>query len=401
MGKNTTNCGNSVFGQLIKFIDRKDIQSCVEKHKSDRYCKRFTTFEHLISMLYCVTAPCYSLRAVCSGMQGFKEKLKHLGIKSKIAKSTLGDANKRRDAEVFGSMYSKLIQQYKEVLSDSKLKIHNYNVKIIDSTTISLFKDILKATGRIPKDGKHKGGIKAHTMMEAGIPLPQFVKYTSAATNDIEGAKAFTFTQGDLVIYDKGYNDYETFERYTLEGIKFVTRLKENAKYNSVEEIELSDKTSDAVMKEEIIELEVKHHDRKPTKLKLRLIHFWDAKHACYYKFVTNLLEVKTDTVTGLYKQRWQIETLFKRLKQNFQIQYFVGDNINAIQIQIWCALIANLIFTIISKQLKRKWDYSNIVSLCRLHLSNYFDIFGHLEKPDASIHFYDPVPIVQTLLFK
>ncbi len=391
MSKNTNSSGNSVFGQLLNFISRPLVEKAVKVHQSDRYCKKFSTYEHLVAMLYGVTAQCCALREVSSGIQAFENRLHHLGMKCAVPKSTLADANKRRDSVVFEKIHELLLNKYASVLSDSQADKILQRVKIIDSSTMSLFKEILKAAGRQPINGKRKGGIKAHAMMPLTMALPKMIWYTAAAVSDHSFLEHCPLQKGDIAVFDKGYNDYQAFEQFTLKGIGFVTRLKDNALYRSVEELPLPSSTSDAVMKDEIIIIEVKHENNTVTTLTLRLVHYWDATHKRYFQFLTNLFDFDADKIALLYKKRWQIELLFKKLKQNFQIKYFLGDNVNAIEIQLWAALIANLLFTLIQKQLKRKWAFSNLVAIVRLHLVSYFNLFAHLEYPDKKIVFYKP----------
>ncbi|HOL74396.1 MAG TPA: transposase, partial [Bacteroidales bacterium] len=162
----------------------------------------------------------------------------------------------------------------------------------------------------------------------------------------------------------------------------FVTRLKDNAVYDTVLDKEIDENIHSGVLEDKIIELEVKEQNQN-SKIKLRKIVFYDRKLKRRFEFLTNLFEMRADLVSAIYKLRWQIETLFKQLKQNFPLKYFLGDNENAIKIQIYCALIANLLMTVIQKQLKRKWAFSNLVSFCRIHLFNYIHLMQFLEMPN------------------
>ena len=157
--------GQSVFGQLISLIDSNIISKSAQVFQADRYVKRFKTKDHLISMLFCSFAKCTSLREVSGAMLGLSGKTKHFQLEHIPKRSTLGDANQRRDADVFGFIYNQLFKKYGHVISDSRIKdIIDKQIEIFDSTTISLFKDILKCVGRKPQSGKRKGGIKVHTI---------------------------------------------------------------------------------------------------------------------------------------------------------------------------------------------------------------------------------------------
>ena len=383
--------GTSVFGQLISLIDNNFISSSTKEFKSDRYVKKFTTKDHLISMLFSSFAKCTSLREVSGAMLGLSGKTKHFQLNHIPRKSTLGDANKRRDVDVFGKIYQKLLVKYNHVFSDSRVKdVINKQIEIFDSTTISLFKDILKCVGRHAENGKKKGGIKVHTVINVDECVPKFIWFTEAAKHDHILLHKLKMDANTIYVFDKGYNDYKAFRLFCENKTGFVTRIKDNAVYDSIEEKDIEDHIHSGVLQDEIIEITVKDKD-KTSKLKLRKIRFYDRVLKREFEFLTNLFEMRPDLVAAIYKLRWQIELLFKQLKQNFPLKYFLGDNENAIKIQIYCALIANLLMTVIQKKLKRSWAFSNLVSFCKIHLFNYIHLLQFLENPDKDWQQQEP----------
>ena len=383
MSKNIHFFGQSVFGQLISLIDTNIISNASKTCLSDRYVKKFKTKDHLISMLFCSFAKCTSLREVSGAMLGLSGKTKHFQLDHIPKKSTLGDANQRRDADVFGIIYNKLFLKYGHYISDSRIKdVIRKQIEIFDSTTISLFKDILKCVGRKPKNGKRKGGIKVHTVINADETVPKLVWFTHSATHDHVLLSKLKMDSNIIYVFDKGYNDYKAFRRFCENETGFVTRIKDNAVYNSVCQNEIEEHIHSGVLEDEIIELTVKEAD-STSKLQLRKIQFYDRELKREFEFLTNLFDMRADLVAAIYKIRWQIELLFKQLKQNFPLKYFLGDNENAIKIQIYCALIANLLMTVIQKILKRSWAFSNLVSFCKIHLFNYIHLINFLENPD------------------
>ena len=383
MSKTTYFFGQSVFGQLISLIDTSIISNSVKVFNSDRYVKKFKTKDHLISMLFCSFAKCTSLREVSGAMLGLSGKTKHFQLDHIPKKSTLGDANQQRDSEVFGKIYNKLFIKYGSVISDSRIKdIINKQIEIFDSTTISLFKDVLKCVGRKPADGKRKGGVKVHTVINVDEAVPKFVWFTNAATNDHILLNKLKLDSNTIYVFDKGYNDYKAFRKFSKSETGFVTRIKDNAVYEIVSQNEIKELIHSGVLEDNIIEVTVKE-DSIESKLKLRKIRFYDRELKREFEFLTNLFEMRADLVAAIYKLRWQIELLFKQLKQNFPLKYFIGDNENAIKIQIYCALIANLLMTVIQKRLKRQWAFSNLVSFCKIHLFNYIHLINFLENPD------------------
>jgi hypothetical protein len=327
---------------------------------------------------------CTSLREVTQGIAAYGDKLNHLGVTYTPPRSTLSEANARRDEGFFGELYNKLYKRYKTGLADSQT--HNELLKrifIIDSTTISLFKAIMKCVGRKPADGKSKGGIKVHTMINAYEEVPQLIHFSDAATHDSTFLSKIKLQPHQIAVFDKAYVDYQLYEEWTNAGICFVTRLKDNAVYEHLQEIEIDTICSDGYIKDEKIQITVKHTGGPESLLTLRRIAYYDAQKDKVLQFLTNIKEenMNTEQIGQLYKMRWQIELLFKQLKQNFPLKYFLGDNENAIKIQIWCTLIVNLLFTIVKKSLRKKISFSNLVSFARQHLFSYNKLSDLIEK--------------------
>ncbi|MCB5294993.1 MAG: IS4 family transposase [Candidatus Izemoplasmatales bacterium] len=258
-------------------------------------------------------------------------------------------------------------------------------IEIIDSTTISLFQEILKCVGRNPQNGRRKGGIKVHTIMNVDEAVPKMIWFTPATTHDHILLSKLKMDANTIYVFDKVYNDYKAFHMFCENQTGFVTRLKDNAVYESVENLSIEEHIHSGVLEDEIITITVKDKEGQ-SKLKLRRVKFYDRELKRVFEFLTNLFEMRADLIGVIYKLRWQIE-LFKQLKQDFLLKYFLGDNENAIKIQIYCALIANLLMTVIQKSLKRSWAFSNLVSFCKIHLFNYIHLIRFLENPDKDWH--------------
>jgi len=189
-----------------------------------------------------------------------------------------------------------------------------------------------------------------HTMINALEDVPCLIRFSSAATHDHTFLKELNLEKDSFVVFDKAYNDYLQYLEWTLNDIYFVTRQKDNAVYQSIKEFDLADKTSDRVLKAEFILIE-----KGDKSIQIRRVAYWDATKEKVYEFITNNTEISPYQVADIYKHRWQIETMFKRLKQNFFLKYFLGDNQNAIEIQIWSVLMIQLIMLVIQRKIKRK----------------------------------------------
>ena len=376
--------GQPIFSQMVGLLDNVQIKTRAQERHSDHYCKRFTTFQHLITMLYGVTSGCNSLRELCSGIVSYGDKIMHCKFNSPPKRSTMSDANKRRSYEVFETIYNDLVKQYLPTLSDSHQQlILDKKVYAIDSTTISLFQPIFECTGRNPITGKRKGGLKSHQKLDLQAGIPVKVYHSNAREHDsLFMHHQDVMNKGEVALFDKAYNNYGLFDRWTKDEIYFVTRLKENAQDKLIKEYELPEATPNEVLRDAQIELTYKEKEEE-KQVKLRLVSYYDTTKEKMYYFLTNLLDQTAEYIALLYKKRWQVELLFKKIKQNFPLQYFYGNNQNAIQVQIWCTLIALLLITLMKKQLTKQWAFSNLISLLQKHLFTYAkftDFFNNVD---------------------
>ena len=388
MSKNTEIkfVGQPIFGQIIKLIDKAAFVSLIKEKKSDYYYKAFKSWDHLVIMLFGILSRCDSMAETCEGLKALGGKLNHLGLQKAPAKSTAGDGLRNRDSSFFEALYYELVNKYKSFLSDSRTYGLTFKeLLIIDSTTIRLFSDILKGVGRNPKnDGKKKGGLKVHMLIDAVQSVAKFVRITEAKVHDKGFLIQIQVPAHSMLVFDKAYNYYRQFAKWTEEKIYFVTRQKSNAICEILETIfdkDLTQPIADQpeVYKEEIIEISYKEN-KEEKKLKLRRIYYRDQKKRNYV-FITNNFDITAEEVALIYKKRWQIELLFKKMKQNFQLHYFYGENENAIRTQVWCTLIAQLLLTVLQKMANVKKAFSTIATLVRIHLISLLDVYQLLRN--------------------
>jgi len=242
MGKNTHFFGQPIFSQLLSFVDKSILSQVKAKHQSDRYYKKFDTWQHLVTMLYCSFSGATSLRELSTGLRAWQNKLVHIGMPSSPKRATISDGNSKRPSGVFKDIYMGLFEKYRHILPDSRLKMEVIKkLFIVDSTVISLFKDILKVAGRPRKDGRSKGGIKAHVMIHAAELMPCLVRFTEGSRHDHTFLKHLNVSEGSYIVMDKGYTDYLQIAQWTDRGIYFITRMKDNAIYEGMGEFDLPD----------------------------------------------------------------------------------------------------------------------------------------------------------------
>lgn len=384
MGKDTHFIGQPIFGQLLSFLNKSQINRASKELGADKYVKKFTSYKHVVVMLFAVFEGYHSIRDTVLGLLSHATKLQHLGLDYIVRCSTLSDANARRPNELFAKVYYDTYGRYKDILSDSSLsKKDIVRLFIMDSTTITLFKEILKGVGRKPENGHRKGGIKAHTIIDSQDNMPCFIRYTEASKHDHVLLKDVDLPENSFICFDKGYVDYEQYEVFTSKTIWYVTRLKDNALYEAKQEFDIPDDAHSGVLKDE--EIELKFGKNKELKHKARRIAFWDDENKRVFEFITNNFDLAAEEIAMIYKKRWQIELLFKQLKQNFPLKYFLGDNENAIIIQIWAAMIANLLLTILRSKIKKQWAFSNMMSIVRYQLMSYINVYAFFEDPEKT----------------
>ena len=389
MGKVTNFSGQPVYNQLLNLLDKQKICEISKKTlKSESYVKKLDGYTHLVIMLYGILKHFDSLRELEIGMQAEAHKLHHLGIEYMVRRSTLAEANKRRPQEFFANVYSYLLSKYGQFLADSRpkrkgkdeIKAKDWErlLYMMDSTTISLFDNILKGVGRHPKSGKKKGGMKVHTVMKYLVGVPMVVQLTSAAKHDHYLLKEVHLPKDSTLAMDRAYIDYAQFQRLTDEGVCYVTKMKKNLKYKVLESVTYVNPNGLVEYQDQKVLFEkgdLKHESRR--------IEIWYRDKKQSVVLLTNNFELTLEDVEEIYKRRWAIESLYKQLKQNFPLHFFYGDSINAIQVQTWVVLIANLLCTIISRKIKRQCAFSQIVTMIRLMLMYYVDFAGFMEDPE------------------
>jgi FOG: Transposase and inactivated derivatives len=386
MSKGTFFTGQPIFNQVLSHIPRGMISNISSNYNSDRYCKRFTTFDHLVTMLYSTFNQCTSLREVTTGLLAWETRIHHLGMRYHPRRSTISDANNRRNEKVFEGIYLGLLKRYGNFLSDSSMKGKKKKLYIFDSTTISLFQEVLKGSGLTSMDGRRKGGIKVHTLIRSDQDIPCMIRFSAGAANDAQFLKEVALPQGSVIVFDKGYPDYNSYNRFTDQRISWVTRLRCKTVFKVIRNCTVNEvQYNQGVISDQ--EIVLGHsHQKTAIKVQARLITYRDATTKKVFQFITNNKRLSPITIANYYKRRWQIELLFKRIKQNYPLKYFLGDSENAIKIQIWCALIADLLLKVIKKGSGCKWSFSNLAGMVRLHLMTYTDLNSFARSAEKTL---------------
>ena len=369
----------SLFSQLLSELPRSLFGSLVNEYQAEYAAKGFTCWQQLVSMLFAHLAAADSLREICNGLRCCTGKLSHLGVSAAPKRSTLSYANEHRPHEVYRDFFFMTLDRMRRTrqLGPRQHKFRFKNKLLsLDSTTISLCLSLFPWV----RFRRSKGGIKAHVLLDHDDYLPSYVLITDAKHSDLKAARLLRLVPGSIVAVDKGYIDYRLFRAWDEQGVYFVTRQKQNAAYRVLERRALPRNRN--ILHDEIIELTSTWGSSKHRPRRLRRVVVWDREQGREIVLLTNHLEFGASTIAAIYKERWQIEIFFKTLKQNLKIKTFVGTTENAVQIQIWTALLALLLLKWLHYLSKANLSLPNLASLLRLNLFSYRDLRAWLDDP-------------------
>lgn len=277
-------------------LDKSKIIRISRENGGEGYTKRFNGWIHMVVMLYVVIMRFDSLREITASLLAETNKLAHLGISFKIGRSTLADANKRRPETIFESAYRELYAKYRQTLSSDsrsrKTPKWMRRLQIIDSTTISLFSNLLfKGVGRHPKTGRKKGGIKVHTVIHANEGVPSDIKFTSAATNDSFMLRPTALHKGDIMAMDRAYIDYEKLEQLTQREVTYVTKMKKSLKYSVENDTMYQTEDGQTEVRVQSVEFEKRKKDGETIHHKARIVTYADEKKHKLISLLTNDLD--------------------------------------------------------------------------------------------------------------
>ncbi|MEQ6118585.1 IS4 family transposase [Reichenbachiella sp. MALMAid0571] len=398
MSKDRNLTGQPVICQLLSFIPRDLVERVATKHQSDHYYKTMTTFRQLVFILYGVISRCHSLSNLCKSLIFLNKRLQYLDITKLPSKSTLSDANINRSSDVFGDLYHQLYQHYRRYLTPNHIgcfindEIDPNCVDIFDSSTIGLFTDVFKGAGRLPLEGRKKGGLKIHAKLPLTGFVPDLICLSEARKNDKDFLGQLNVEPGKIYLFDKGYVNYKKWKQIHQAGAYYLTRLNKNASYQILlgQPNHISEYANGGIIADQTVAFD---------SIQARVVTYKDFETGKVLKFVTNLMDCQPETIAYLYKCRWSIELLFKRLKQNFELNYFYSDSCEGIKTQIWIALIANLIFTVIHRQVKECELFTTIVSMASANLGSYMSLVKVVKTSPLTDHSRN-LQIVQLNMF-
>ena len=377
---------SSIFSQILQLIPRFEFESAVRKHDAERHARGFSSWGQFIAMLFCQLGHAQSLREICGGLAASEGKLRHLGLPTAPARSTLAYANEHRPWQLCQTAFEQLLAKCQTLAASQpgtrkKRKFRFKNPLLsLDASVIDLCATMFDwAKFRLTK-----GAVKLHLLLDHDGYLPSYAVITEGKKHEVCVARQMRFAPGTILVFDRGYTDYEWFASLIQQAVYFVTRLKENADYGVVENLAVPQ--GRGVRRDQVIFF------YKLAKAGIdayfRRIEFYDEENDRVLVFLTSHMGLAAATIAAVYKERWQIELFFRALKQSLRVKTFVGTSANALKTQLWTALIAMLLVKYLQLKSSFGWSLSNLVALLRQQLFVYRDLWTWIDDP------FQPPPI-------
>jgi len=371
-------------------ISRLEFESAVRKQGAERPARGFSCWGQFIAMLFGQLGNAKSLREICGGLAASEGKLRHLGLPQAPARATLAYANQHRPWQLYRTVFDQLLAKCQSLAASQpgtrkKKKFRFKNpLMSLDASVIDLCATMFDwAKFRLTK-----GAVKLHLLLDHDGYLPSFAVITEGKKHEVRVARQMRFTPGTILVFDRGYTDYEWFVSLIKQGVYFVTRLKENADYGVVEELTVPQRRG--VLRDQVIFFY--KLAQAGTDAYFRRIEFYDEERDRVLVFLTSHRELAAATIAAVYKERWQIELFFRALKQSLRVKTLVGTSAQALKTQLWTALIAMLLVKYLQLKSIFGWSLSNLVALLRQQLFVYRDLWVWIDNP------FQPPPILETL---
>ena len=373
--------GKFVFSQLLDFLDRNDFNYLARKYGGDKYVKQFTCYNQLAVLMFGQLSNRESLRDVVLATQAHAKKAFHLGFGKHTSKSTLSDANTKRDYHIFEEFAYQVVAKARACRADDIFKLGG-NVYAFDSTTIELCLETFEWA--LYRKNQRKGGIKVHTLYDIETSIPTFFHITEARVHDMNAMDVIPYEEDSFYIFDRGYNDFKRLHNIESIGAYFVVRGRNKNDFRPMKWTRRFPPGS-GILSDAIGYMDGQF-TREKYPDKIRRILYWDEVNKRKFIFFTNALDISPILVAELYHQRWQIELFFKWIKQHLKIKKFWGNSENAVRIQIYSAIISYCMMAIVQKKMgieRSIYEMLQIASISLTDTTPLKDLFG---KPNYNI---------------
>lgn len=379
---------NTILHQLLQLVPRHRFESLTKARGGDRYVKHFDTWSQFTTLLYAQAGGKTSLRDIEQGLATHGNRGYHLGLRGSVRRSTLADANAKRDWRIYEGLFYELLSRCRDLTPKHKFRFKN-PLYSLDATVI----DLCLNTFPWARFMARKGALRLHYQFDHSGHIPSFLIVTDGKMHEIVVAKeSFPIIPDSITCFDKGYIDYGWLRRITDGGAYFVTRAKENLHASFLGQQERP--RGKGVVYDWVVGKEVWQAGKAAYPYPLRLIGFWDEEGGRYLEFLTNNFKLSAATIARIYKSRWQIETFFKWIKQNLRIKAFLGTSPNAVMTQIWVAMCYYLLLAYVKYQARYSRSLFYLHRIVKETLLERASLFDLLRLNDARLRHlkgYDP----------
>ena len=338
--------GPTVFKQLLQHLPRYEFNLCVQRYRGEYWAKSFSTFDQFLCLAYAQMAGRESLRDIETCLNSHREKLYHIGFRGDVSRTTLADANERRDWRIFHDFGHVLIGMAQRLYQSDTIAVElTQPLYAFDSTTIDLCLSLFPWA----EFRKTKAAVKMHTLIDLRGPIPTWVTITTGKVHDVRMLDQLPVAKDAIYTMDRGYVDFARLYSIPKQGAFFVVRAKDNLK---CKRLYSNPKNKNAGVRADQIITLMTQKSKKGYPEQLRRVSYVDKERNKRLVFLTNNFEIPAETVAAVYKQRWQVELFFKWIKQHLRIKSFIGTSVNAVKSQIWVALCVYLLVAITKKKL-------------------------------------------------
>jgi hypothetical protein len=372
------NQGKYVFAQLTEFLPRRVFDRIAEKYSGNKHVRTFTCWNQMLCMVFGQLTSRDSMRELMLSLEAHQPKFYHLGIGSTVSRRNLGKANENRSHKIFEEFAYVLIEDARSSCfkHDFEFEIEG-NVYALDSTTIDLCLSVFCWA----EFRKHKGGVKLHTLYDVKTSIPSFLHISNARVHDVNILDIIPYEAGSFYVVDKGYVDFRRLHKVHSHGSFFVTRAKDNLRFQRMYSKAVESATG--LLYDQIGRLEL-YYSKKDYPDKLRRIKYFDEERKEELFFLTNNMDLSAKEIALLYKKRWEVEIFFKWMKQHLKIKSFWGTTMNAVKIQIYCAIIAYCLVALVGNKLKVDRSIYEILQILSISLLDKTSVREILTKCDS-----------------
>jgi hypothetical protein len=378
------NVGRTVFSQLVEYLPSKEFQKCVARYGGDSRFRGFSCWDQLLAMSFAQLTYRESLRDIEACLRSMSGKLYHMGLRGKVARSTLGDANESHDWRIYADFAQVLIGIARPLHARDPIGVDlGQSLYALDSTTIDLCLSLFPWA----KFRKHKAAVKMHTLLDLHGNIPTFISITDGKVHDVNILDEIMPEAGAFYVMDRGYVDFKRLYVFTLSAAFFVVRTKSNVllqrRYSHP-----VDRATGVRSDHTVILTAIGSANMYPDAL--RRVSYLDVETRKRFKFLTNNFTLPAVTIAQIYKSRWQVELFFKWIKQHLRIKAFYGTSENAVKTQIWIAVSVYVLVAIIRKRLMLPISLYQILQILSVTLFEKTPILQALQPPDSQENLLD-----------